>query len=35
MTEWLRREIKNLMGSAYIGSNPAADVQYKYFSNMK
>ena len=34
MAEWLRREIRNLMGSARVGSNPAADVQYKYFSNI-
>ena len=27
MAEWLRREIRNLMGSARVGSNPAADVQ--------
>ena len=24
MAEWLRREIRNLMGSARVGSNPAA-----------
>ena len=31
MAEWLRREIRNLMGSARVGSNPAAVVGFFSF----
>ena len=32
MAEWLRREIRNLMGSARVGSNPAAvAISHFYF----
>ena len=30
MAEWLRREIRNLMGSARVGSNPAAVVDFSF-----
>ena len=30
MAEWLRREIRNLMGSARVGSNPSGVVHYIY-----
>lgn len=29
MAEWLRREIRNLMGSARVGSNPTAVEKFK------
>ena len=31
MAEWLRREIRNLMGSARVGSNPAAVVFFSFY----
>ena len=30
MAEWLRRQIRNLVGSARVGSNPIAVELYKY-----
>ena len=35
MAEWLRREIRNLMGSARVGSNPAAVVKNAFIEQKK
>ena len=34
MAEWLRRQIRNLVGSARVGSNPIAVELYKYMSRV-